>query len=318
MSVLSDASIREYMSNDQLILDGSPDRAKGCAYEFRPGLVVKTGVDDASKCQMDWTGAVRSSDVHWVQPGEMVWIRALERVALPPDICAYWAQTNRFSRQGLMLVNMSMVMPGHVGNIACLFVNFGKRPIRITPKATVAKLVFLRLDTRASRQIPPQPSTLDYDIEVVATAMDAPTSFLSLAELAIGLQDEERKAINALRDAKEQQLASLREAAEQTAHQVSREMSDDLSKSFRRALGPAAIGFVLIILASSFVPWIQSQIQPDLPSEVQRIVRDAVSNQSGLSSVEERLRVAERQLQDIQRQSGSNPSAPTSTSTSRP
>jgi deoxycytidine triphosphate deaminase len=43
----------------------------------------------------------------------MVWIRTRDKVKIPNDMVGFWWQTNTLSRQGLMLVNMSMVEPGY-------------------------------------------------------------------------------------------------------------------------------------------------------------------------------------------------------------
>src|SRR5215471_3774604 len=132
-----------------MISDAVDHNIFACSYQFRPGVIVPTGSDDPESCARNWTGSTRAGDLYVVKPGDLVWVRTIESVSMPPDICAFWWQTSRLSRKGLMLVNMSMVEPGYQGPLACLFMNFGKKPVILDPDTVIAKLVFNRLGAPA-------------------------------------------------------------------------------------------------------------------------------------------------------------------------
>jgi deoxycytidine triphosphate deaminase len=314
MSILTDGQIRHLMSTKQLISGGDPERAVSCCYEFRPGLVVTTGGNKAKKCVKDWTHNREATHLHKVGPGEMIWVRTLERVSLPKDMCAFWWQTNRLSRKGLMLVNMSMVEPGYTGHLACLLVNFNKVPVPLNPDTVIAKLVFFQLSEDVIHPSPPSPAPVDYDRSIVEAAMSGPRTFLSVADIALGIRDEKKNAIRALQAEKDQLIATLRDDSRNAANEAKKELSDDIGRTLRRALGPAAIGFALIIAATSFVPWLQSKIQPDLHSEVKSVVSQEISdrltltgNVDQISGLETRLKQVEQQLQDAQRRADGTP-----------
>ncbi len=294
MSVLSDNEIRDLISQRHLISDPVDDRIISCSYEFRPGVIISTGGNVDEHCVRDWTGKTGSSDVYSVEPGALVWIRTLEKVAMPEDICAFWWQTNRLSRQGLMLVNMSMVEPGYQGPLACLFVNFGNKTVYIDPNSAVAKLVFNRLGKPADKPLAVHPDDIIYDREIVRAAMGTPVTFLAVGELETNL---ERKRIAAISDIQAEQSkakSDIRAEQSKVQHQLNydaenirnnaqKAFEQDSKSLIRKVLGAAAVGFVLVVAAMTFVPWLQSTVQPNLSTVVQRQVDNAISERLLLS-----------------------------------
>lgn len=144
-----------------------------------------------------------------VEPRSLVWVRMLETAKLPANICSFWWQANTLSRKGLMLVNMSLVEPGYEGPLACLFVNFGDRPIRISPAQTVARLVFHELDKEAEKPSQEPVSILKHDDTLADVAVGGSSSFLSLNDYRVEFQEARREAEQALRQEHEKALATL-------------------------------------------------------------------------------------------------------------
>lgn len=261
MSILNDEKIREYIENGELIPGGDVNQVKQCAYHCRPGKIFHTGAEGDV---IDW-GQSTDPPFIKIKPGEMVWIRARIHVKLPPDICAFWWQTYSLSRKGLMLVNMSMVEPGYEGPLACLFVNFGKEPVPVYPDTTMAKMVFVRLERPAT-----QPSKLkfeleEYDREVHDAANIAPTSFLQVAEFAKELTQERDSAIELIKE----------RAAQERETQV-KKLQEDAPKAILKSLGWAGLGFVFLVAAVTFVPWVQGLISPNLDDAIRSSVEKAV------------------------------------------
>ena len=307
MSILNDETIREYIENEELIPGGDVNQVKKCAYHCRPGKIFHTGAEGDV---IDW-GQSTDPPFIKIKPGEMVWIRARIHVKMPPDICAFWWQTYSLSRKGLMLVNMSMVEPGYEGPLACLFVNFGKEPVPVYPDTTMAKMVFVRLERPAT-----QPSKLkfkleEYDREVHDAANIAPTSFLQVAEFAKELTQDRDSAIELIK----------KRAAEER-EQIVKNLQDDAPKAVRKSLGLAVAGFVLLVAAITFLPWLQSLMSPNLDDVIKSSVEKAVTERLVLQAtprlgntqstqeavpgwakdLEIRLNAIEERLRDLQRE----------------
>src|SRR5438876_284641 len=92
--------------------------------DARPGVL---GQPDAHQRRpMEWTVTGLSIETKYaVKRGELVRVRTRERVKMPADMCGLWSQLDRNSRQGLLVVNSSVVPAGYEGFLTCTFVNFG-------------------------------------------------------------------------------------------------------------------------------------------------------------------------------------------------
>lgn len=305
MSVLSDGEIRDLIANVQMIQGAADHNIFACSYQFRPGVIVSTGTEVPGGCTYDWTGSTTAEDIYRVQPGELVWVRTIESVSMPTDICAFWWQTNRLSRQGLMLVNMSMVEPGYQGPLACLFVNFGKQPVTLDPDTVIAKLVFNRLGVPAQTPLDRHETRLSYDRGLIRAAMDAPVTFLDVGTIDTSLIAKRDSAIKDMQGALDGLKKNLGDEAEAVQKETQRQFEKDTNSLIRRVLGAAAIGFVLVVLAITFVPWLQSTIQPGLSSQIQQEVNNSLTQRLlGTGSVNDahQLTKLEQQLQQLQRE----------------
>ena len=283
MSVLSDREIRELISDRNMIVGAADERVIACSYEFRPGIVVSTGRDVDARCVLNWTGQTGPTDIHSVKPGELVWVRTLEKVIMPEDICAFWWQTNRLSRQGLMLVNMSMVEPGYRGPLACLFVNFGNRPVIIDPGSAVAKLVFNHLGETAQRPLQFHPDDASYDRDIVRAAMGTPVTFLDVGNIEVSLDLKRKEAISDIQKEREVVKKELNADVQEARKQVQQQFEKDANSLIRKVLGVAALAFVVVVAAMTFVPWLQSTVQPNLLTVIQQQVSNAIDQRLLLS-----------------------------------
>jgi deoxycytidine triphosphate deaminase len=209
MTVLSDGAIRDLMKSDGLVADGDEAQAVHCAYEFLPGKIFPGGHQGDTDFVIDWTNpATRPTNArHTIEPSAVVWIRALQTVRMPRNMCGLWIKTNTLSRQGLMLINSSLVEPGYEGHLSCNFVNFGKAPVYITPDKPIAKLLFFRLDRDA--QIPFEQRFPEYDRTIAETAAQGPSSFLQISDVAASLLSEKERAFADLDRQVADQIAKL-------------------------------------------------------------------------------------------------------------
>jgi deoxycytidine triphosphate deaminase len=305
VAVLSDGEIRDLITNNQMITNAVDANIFACSYQFRPGVIVSTGSDSAPESVRDWTASTVASDVYRIKPGELIWVRTVERVAMPDDICAFWWQTNRLSRQGLMLVNMSMVEPGYHGPLACLFVNFGREAVPLRPDTVIAKLVFNRMGAPAERPLAMDPTTLEYDRDLILAAMNAPVTFLDVGAFDTSLNDKRDSAITEMGQALDSFKKQLGDEAESVKKDTQSQFQKDANSLIRRVLGAAAIGFALVILALTFVPWLQANVQPNLSTQIQEQVNNALTQRlisSTSLSQAQQVATLQREVQQLERE----------------
>jgi deoxycytidine triphosphate deaminase len=290
MTILSSETIKDRIQRRELVPGGVKERVSGCGYDCTAGKVFSTGERPGlgSNLAKDWTGVVGGGDSYQVKPGDMVWVRTRDAVKLPADIWAFWWQTNSQSRKGLMLVNMSMVPPGYQGMLACLFVNFGKDPVLLTPSTVVARLVFAQLDrggedAKATGLLDKgSESVVPYDNDVHEAALRAPASFLGVGQLARDLDQDfarhernlSRVAAAAISRGKEE----LGTAADGFRKSQLDELQKDAKGFFTRSIGWAGLALGLLTLASLASNWILTR-QKEATSELDLALSKAVERE---------------------------------------
>lgn len=179
MTVLSDETLRRRISNNELVLDGTPEYAKHCSYEFTAAKIIRGG-------SSEMTDVVEPGVT--ISPAQLVWIRTCERISMPTNMVGLWIQTNTLSRQGLLLLNMSLVEPGYEGYLSAVFVNFGQRKVTIGPTTRIAKVIFLPLDVQAIEKVASK-QFQNYDRWLFEIATNAPSSFLQLESFLPNLEE---------------------------------------------------------------------------------------------------------------------------------
>jgi deoxycytidine triphosphate deaminase len=233
MTVLSDRAITKRM--DELLEGGRPEGIGNAEYYFLPGKLFPAGTtDDGHGLEViDWTAPLdelkqlpQQKRAHPIRPGELLMLRTRERVKMPDDMCGLWYQTDLLSRDGLLLVNMSVVPPGYQGFLKCVFVNFGKKAVYIGPDQVVAKIVFVALDAKANKPSKASDGT-KYDDGLAEAARAAPSSFLQISDKTQELHRLFVEHENTLK-----QLAfNHAQAFEQQASRVQRDNEDALKKA---------------------------------------------------------------------------------------
>jgi dUTPase len=240
------------MRSDRLVSDGDEAQAIHCSYKFLPGKIFPGGHVGDTDFVIDWTDpAAGGSNVRYsIAPSAVVWVRALQSVRIPPNMCGLWIKTNTLSRQGLMLINSSLVEPGYEGHLSCNFVNFGKAPVYLTPDKPIAKLLFLKLDKNAEkvfeRRFP------DYDKMTAETAAQGPSSFLQITDIAASLEAEKKMFVGDTEKQTAEKLARLNEEKTRLVAEAAVELrakrdqefeslKSDFTKYFRKAVGVATL-----------------------------------------------------------------------------
>jgi hypothetical protein len=162
-------------------------------------------------------------------------------------------------------------------------VNFGNKDVIIDPKSAVAKLVFHRLEKPAGRPLTIRLDDISYDRDIVRAAMGTPMTFLDIGSIAPKVDLKRNEAISDIQEEQKKAKRQLADDAEDIRKNAQKNFEEDSKSLIRKVLGAAAIGFVLVVAAMTFVPWLQSTVQPSLSTEIQQQVDNAISQRLLLS-----------------------------------
>ena len=141
--ILNDSDIHALCASHQLLADYDPQHVRNCAYVLRASRVFRpeTGEEEV-------LGALQGSgkQVVWeIGPSETLVIRTRERVKVPADTCAIYAPLFRLAKQGIMLLNASIVEPGYEGPLSCFLANFSAQRVTLRQDGPIAKILFQKL-----------------------------------------------------------------------------------------------------------------------------------------------------------------------------
>jgi dCTP deaminase len=277
MTVLSDSEISKRIKAGQLIPNGDLALAKECSYSFVPGVAFRAGSKDKPT---EFPGDDGKAEVI-VQPGEMIWIRTRDRVILPKELAGFWWQTNTLSRKGLMLVNMSMVEPGYEGDLACLFVNFGKGDIPITAKTVIAKMVFTELSGVVEHPFDFRKPREEYDGALRELALAQPKSFLQVAELSTDLADARNRALDEIKRAGDNARGNAESEFEAVKEEKLKELGGDIPGVVRKSFWWAAGALALLTAAVMGGDYIKGTFFPNVKdvahSEAEAVLSERVA-----------------------------------------
>jgi dUTPase len=300
MPVLSDGTIRGEIQAGRLITGGDLTQAVHCCYEFSADVLFRGAGKRPEPA---------SPDGLTIGPAELVWVRAKEKIAVPADRVGVWMQTQTLSRQGLLLLNTSLIEPGYEGPLTAVFVNFGARHVVINPTTKIAKVLFLTLDQQALVTVPSghQP---DYDAAILQTSANAPGTFLQIEQMLPRLERETETRLGQI-DAQLRAAQALSEErlklAERALLERSREsLLAEVAGHGRRWLGGLALGFVVACLAVWFaVGAVLPQLvthYANIDSAVARAVQ--IGNAPILEQLRGDLRSSRSELDSVKQQLG--------------
>ncbi|NTE89576.1 dCTP deaminase [Agrobacterium rubi] len=306
MAVLSDTEILARMAKGDLVLGGDTARATECSYSFVSGSAFIPGETTGP---IIFPGSAGNSEVT-VSPGQMIWIRTLERVKIPDSFVGFWWQTNSLSRKGLMLVNMSMVEPGYEGDLACLFVNFAKSTVVISATTPIAKMVFMPIQGLVGTPFAGDVSRQRYDDALRQLAINQPKSFLQIAELSTELGDAKNLALRDIEKTAQAAAAQVKSDATAAKTDAVADFKKDIPAAIRSSFAWALGAFVILSLTTVVVEYLKGQLFPDVKaiarSEADTVLKERIMIQgetksSDVEAILERLLAIDARLKSIEK-----------------
>jgi deoxycytidine triphosphate deaminase len=155
--ILNDADISQLASSAQLLTDYDPEQIRNCAYTLRAHSVFRPGTGDQEILNVsDGSGfyatLVRSArklsrrQLGWeLGPAETLIVITREEVNMPENMCGIYAPLFRLAKQGVMLINASIVEPGYRGPLSCFLANFSGQRITLRQDTPIAKILFHKM-----------------------------------------------------------------------------------------------------------------------------------------------------------------------------
>jgi|ERR1700722_1560405 len=141
--ILNDIAIRSLISDRHLLADYDLEQVRNCAYTLRAHSVFEP--ETGQQQLLDATDDSRRQHVWQIGPNETLVVMTRETIKMPSELCGSYAPLFRLAKQGLMLLNASIVEPGYEGPLSCFVANFSARPITLRRDAPIAKIVFHRM-----------------------------------------------------------------------------------------------------------------------------------------------------------------------------
>lgn len=136
--LLVDKEIKKKISEKQLIISGyNADNVNGASYDLT--------IDGI------YTDSIKNEKEYDIEPGEVVFVRTLEKLSIPNDILGRIGEKNSRMRQGLK-VDGPHYQPGHITYAYLRVQNISKNTVTLKKGAKIAQIFFEQLT-----QIPDMP-----------------------------------------------------------------------------------------------------------------------------------------------------------------
>jgi deoxycytidine triphosphate deaminase len=163
----------------ELIKYGCEASIQPATYDLRVGTVVREG----RIFNENSPGAEQA--IH-IEPGEIVTIITAEELAMPDYIAAVAFAMNKWSSQGLLVLNPGHIDPGFRGPLSVKALNLRKTKIALNLKEPIFTVMFFNLGVATGHPYPGPPRTRkQYEDEFVEKDLErTPTSISDLLRAA--------------------------------------------------------------------------------------------------------------------------------------
>jgi len=148
--ILSDLSLREYLSNGTIVVDPLED------YQIQPASVdLRLGnhfltVDEHSTEIITMDDPIHYREINKdeiiIAPKSFILATTLEWIELPDNMTAFVEGRSSIGRMGLFIQNAGWVDPGFEGEITLEIFNANSLPIRLNAGRRICQLVFAQMD----------------------------------------------------------------------------------------------------------------------------------------------------------------------------
>jgi deoxycytidine triphosphate deaminase len=142
-TILRFEDIEKDLNDGKLLSNWTKSSIQGASYDLRVGTIFKNGKivnEEHEERQRPFQ----------IQPGEIISIFTLEEVNLPLDIAGVAFAMNKWSSEGLLVLNPGHIDPGYRGTLTVKALNLRKTPISISREQTIFTIVFHNIGNQTS------------------------------------------------------------------------------------------------------------------------------------------------------------------------
>ena len=156
-------------------------------YKFRIGQIFEAGTG-VQLVKEDFIGLI-------IPPNGTAIVMTREKVNLPEDICAAYFPTYDLAKQGILLLNASMVEPGYEGYLSCFFVNFSSIDFALKSDEKIAEIIFYQLKDKPDKISPLKIDEKEYKSILFGLSNKFHKSFLNINSLGDKISEKTEKSV---------------------------------------------------------------------------------------------------------------------------
>lgn len=165
--MLGNIRIRQLVVDIQLIDNFNEECLRNCSYRLRVGKLIKPGgaevLDFNAEKKENWLCSLwrllgmslchnqeiqEEPQLHIVskryelKPNELIVFQTTEKIRMPLNLSASYTALDSIAKQGILLINASIVEPGYEGYLSGVLLNFSSKSFYIKPNMEIVKIHF--------------------------------------------------------------------------------------------------------------------------------------------------------------------------------
>lgn len=207
--MLGNIRIRQLVTDSQLIDNFNEECLRNCSYRLRVGKLIKPGgaevLDFNPKKKENWScsfwrkigmslfydkeilgepqfhGIIKRYEL---KPNELIFFQTTEKLKIPLSLSASYTALDSVAKQGILLINASIVEPGYEGYLSGVLLNFSSKSFYIKPNMEIVKINFSRVSGDVDDKI--HEDIADYTEDLLDKAKKYTQTFLDIK----GIEDE--------------------------------------------------------------------------------------------------------------------------------
>ncbi len=148
--ILSDASLRELMEEDELVISPcTEEQIQPASVDLRLGesfLKLDENMMESMKLTDEPKYRELKSEEIVIPPHSFLLASTREKISLPADLTAFVEGRSSIGRMGLFIQNAGWVDPGFKGRLTLELYNANRLPIKLLAGRRICQLVFARTD----------------------------------------------------------------------------------------------------------------------------------------------------------------------------
>ena len=208
--MLGNIDIRELVRNEQLIDNFEENCLRNCSYRLRVGKLIKPGGSEVLSfegkepkkenklCRWIKTTIYKIclykkvkeepqlktiGKCYELKPNELIIFQTKERIKIPLNLSGSYSALDSVAKQGLLLINASIVEPGYEGYLSGVLLNFSSRSFLIKPFMEIVKINFSEVSCNVEDKLHNKEIIEHYTEDLQEKARNYSQTFLNIKEI---------------------------------------------------------------------------------------------------------------------------------------